>query len=523
MIGEFFIDTCLTACCSIKSDRRGYKILFSNMQTIFHWYKLEVPDEKIPIEFKDKLDLVYYFSQWRQKEKCFDFESFASRMSEGRMKNLIPIMKAKIVEVDDEYYDEICRIVLNKKKICELLEGKSAFQQLLEDIDSGSFIDDEEILDKWELQIQETHSNMINLKKQEGIANAESLDVVNDSISPIIERIRYATDKTKSLKTGFDFLKNALVAEGLENRRIYLIGGSSGVGKSTMLMNLIVNATIENKPGEDDPENTYLYITAENLIDESWIRYYCALTGKNHRELIQDVANAKLKADQLPVEEGIVALDKFDNKLQEDVRCKAITQKTNTIFKYVQSKRTTCRDVEAIVDEVASRRGVMLRGVFIDYLDLFSTGKNLELRHELGEITQEFKNIAVNYDCPLVTATQLNREGYKTDVDPSLTQVGESIQKIENSDFVLFLQNAKPPRIRYSYAGGIRTAKHIRASILKNRGGSEGDTVQCVMPILQGEADAFNFKIEQLPKVDIIEGNVDEDDESGCGFMTIDS
>ena len=122
----------------------------------------------------------------------------------------------------------------------------------------------------------------------------------------------------------------------------------------------------------------------------------------------------------------------------------------------------------------------------------------------------------------LVTATQLNREGYKTDVDPSLTQVGESIQKVENSDFVLFLQNAKPPKIKYSHAGQVRTAKHIRATILKNRGGPEGDTIPCIMPIKLGDADEFNFKIEQLPNVDIIEDEADKEDESGLNFMTID-
>ena len=61
-------------------------------------------------------------------------------------------------------------------------------------------------------------------------------------------------------------------------------------------------------------------------------------------------------------------------------------------------------------------------------------------RLELGQITLLLKAVAVLENIPIITVTQLNREGYDKEVF-SLTTMSESIKKVEHSDFVAILHN----------------------------------------------------------------------------------
>ncbi len=67
-----------------------------------------------------------------------------------------------------------------------------------------------------------------------------------------------------------------------------MIGGCSGVGKSAFLMNLMCNSAKLNENKDCKPK-TFLYITAENLIDESWARYYCCITGETYTSLLERI------------------------------------------------------------------------------------------------------------------------------------------------------------------------------------------------------------------------------------------
>ena len=107
-----------------------------------------------------------------------------------------------------------------------------------------------------------------------------------------------------------------------------------------------------------------------------------------------------------------------------------------------RSRRTTLRDLESIIETVKKEHGESFEVVYMDYLDLFSTGMNLELRHELGLISQEFKNFAVIYDVSVISVTQLNRGGYDKNGTPDLTQMGEAMKKVDNADLVMFLQRS---------------------------------------------------------------------------------
>ena len=526
MIGEYFIDTCLKACCSIDSSFEQQKDMFTNMYIVFKDYKDRIKSSDIPTEFKDKLDLVYYLSQYRAKHRDFDFESLMMKIQGGRWKNYVDTLENRKVQLSNEEKEEIFKTILDKRKLLELTRGRVDLDSILSDMESGNFTDEQELVERWENALDVLNRNILKVKRIENVAKVASLDLMNDEYSSIIDKLINTVNSKDVVPSGYKYLDNNIPSGGFERRRFYLIGGSSGIGKSAFLINLISNAIgYYSKLNEDEKTNkVFLYITAENLLDETWSRFYCCLTRTPYETLLSNVSLLYSKANDI-LNNGDEAgynkmIEEFTESLMDE--CKSILKKAkvNVIFKYVQPRRTTLRDLESIIETVKKEHGDSLEAVYIDYLDLFSTGMNLELRHELGLISQEFKNFAVIYDLSVISVTQLNRGGYEKNGTPDLTQMGEAMKKVDNADLVMFLQRSgENNEEAINTENGKLMIKTIKMTLLKNRNGRIGDIERVGMPIKQGDQNIFNYRIEELPGLSDIESD-GEIDSSGFDDVT---
>jgi replicative DNA helicase len=96
-----------------------------------------------------------------------------------------------------------------------------------------------------------------------------------------------------------------------------------------------------------------------------------------------------------------------------------------------------------VLDEVEATYGKgTIAGIFIDYLDLLTTDSPYDMyRLELAKLVLSLKSMAIHYNIPVITATQLNRTAYRVEnpKDLGADQLGESIKKIEHSDVVVVL------------------------------------------------------------------------------------
>ncbi len=169
--------------------------------------------------------------------------------------------------------------------------------------------------------------------------------------------------------------------------------------------------------------NVYLYITLENLIDESLLRLYQMMFDKDKLSALRDI-NA-----------GI------------DIK-KAINDRTqisgcSVIFKYFQKYSISCTDIMMHLDDVIDQYGKdSIRGLFVDYLDLLKADITNDLyRLELGFITSALKDIAVKYNIPVITVSQLGRAVYRNQDSKSLNMdmMSESVKKIEHADFIALM------------------------------------------------------------------------------------
>ena len=113
------------------------------------------------------------------------------------------------------------------------------------------------------------------------------------------------------------------------------------------------------------------------------------------------------------------------------------------IFKYFQKYSISCTDIMMHLDDVIDQYGKeSIRGLYVDYLDLLKADITNELyRLELGFITSGLKDIAVKYNIPVVTVSQLGRAVYRNQDSKSLNMdmMSESIKKIEHADFIALM------------------------------------------------------------------------------------
>lgn len=487
MIGEYFIDQSISATVSLQPKDSSSKDILENILYILKWYKKETPNDDFPIEFKDKYDLALYLAKYRNDHKKYDFAKMTQGMKLGKYRSFIPMLTNVKEKLEADKIKEMAKDVYQKRKLCELLKGKKDLIRKLGDIDTGMYSDDTEMIQEWESVIYQLNHQLQEVNKLETLEDVSSIDILNDDFSPVMYKLRDQSDSLLSLKTGYNFLQDSLPAKGFEPCRLYLIGGTSGVGKSSILVNFLGNAVNLSQPYdpfENKQREVLLYITCENLIDESIERLYCMLTKTS----VEDVKK------------------KYEDPtftLKTDLERIMKRKSLNVIMVYAQPKKTTLNDIEILIDRIQSR-GLKLKGLFLDYLDLIRSGYLIDnLRHELGEVSIGLKNLAVTYRIPVITVTQLNRGGYNASEEPSLTQMSESMQKIDNSDFVLFLQLDKEPVISIPTELGIpRQCKHIKMSILKNRNGPVSKSTLVVMQEKLGSQEIFNFRIEEKFRMD---------------------
>ena len=285
-------------------------------------------------------------------------------------------------------------------------------------------------------------------------------------------RIKKTIDRVKSKdgkKYCFEVESGMLVLR--RNNKIFCTGNS---GKSTFLINLINKGIdyfgslcLQDETRKKDPKKVFIYITLENLIDESLMRMYQSMFDRSYDDLI-----------------NLVVSDS-NTEIKQNIFSKLDAANMTVIMKYFPKFSITPTDINMIIDDVASIYGKEnIKAVLVDYLDLLEMDRikhksNDLYRLELSKITASLKDIAVEHNVPLITLTQLGRDVYGKSFDPKSLNLGlisEAIKKVEHADFVaLMVRDAADDSKVYMYVG-------------KNRGGKSN-----VHMIADVEFEKFKF------------------------------
>lgn len=276
-----------------------------------------------------------------------------------------------------------------------------------------------------------------DIKSAKATNRFSAFDFSLSNNTALTNNIEYVVDNTISelrkpnnhLKLGIKKL-NDMFQGGLENGREYLIFGLPKSFKSGTLLNIAVWICKYNKDIElnDKTKNPgVLYVTQENSVRETVQRlfYYC--TGEDIKHFETDEALAILR--------------------------KEITEQTGIelCIKYRPNKSISTIDLDSMVDDLETE-GIECISIVHDYTKrIRSASNNPDIRLELGEVVNDLAVIAKTRNIPVLSAGQLNREGFrilenalsknKNNISKELnaSHVGESALMIENTDYAIIV------------------------------------------------------------------------------------
>ena len=234
------------------------------------------------------------------------------------------------------------------------------------------------------------------------------------------------------LKTGMQGL-NGILGGGVENGRVYCFFGLPGEGKTVTLMNLAYQIKMFNKDyvcKDKTKIPCVAFLSMENTINQIMnMIFNIGCTSRPMTDFPQAQVQQMLKS-LLGVSE--------DNPINIVFRYKPINS-VNTSYMYElydELEDSGYEPICFIMDYIKRIRPV-------DYMK--------DMRLDLGNVINDFKNFAAEKDVPVLTASQFNREGVRM-VDESRNSsrhdivskigramIGESGLIDENLDFSIFI------------------------------------------------------------------------------------
>lgn len=338
-------------------------------------------------------------------------------------------------QATDEQLNTAIKIIDCKFKFISILENKPKYEKLFNDLNDDKYGSIDEGFEMLSNLSYELSNDIRQTHRAHSMASESCILIGNneDELKKMLNKKRDKYNRINKIPTGFEYIDNNILLGGFEKSRLYIIGGSSGSGKSTFLTNTCYNAVkYEGYVGElKRKKKFFLYLTLENDKEETIGRIMCTHWG------ISD-----LQLERMLTEDLDGTAKKFNNEM------KNYEVKNNTCLDIRQfnTESISASSIAAMIDDIVENNGgkenCLVAAIYIDYLDLIrSDCEKNDLRVNLTQITKELKDLAREYEIPVITATQLNREGYNISSAYQLSAkaMGESMGKIHIADFVAMI------------------------------------------------------------------------------------
>lgn len=334
----------------------------------------------------------------------------------------------------DSKFDHYCEII-KTKYIARRLHGIS---NEISDSSPETKEDVQNLISKVESEMSELS----------GAYHAKSDSSISGAIGRVVDQFKalVTSDDPKSLfglSTGFARMDSLTL--GLKKQEVFVIGARPSVGKTSVLLNIINRACIE------DGVPT-LFFSCEMSKEQIISRQLYSI--------------AKLPFHKLTDRNG----PRYVPSKQELIRMKEATEKLKAAPYYVEDKGgITIEDLRATARRHKRQYGIGL--ICIDYLQLVrcytkmaQTSKNAEVT----EVSSQIKALAKELDLPVVVLSQLNRgpSSGKTQ-RPRMSDLRDSGSIEQDADMIGLLH-------RYDYEGAKERIGEAEINLTKNRNGPTG-------------------------------------------------
>lgn len=291
-------------------------------------------------------------------------------------------------------------------------------------------------------------------------------NVGHDYLDQFEDRYDYYHRVQEKIPFDLDFF-NKITKDGLPKKTLNIALAGTGVGKSLFMCHVAAACLNQGR--------NVLYITLELAEEEVAKRIDANLLNITFDDLMT-----------LP-------RDMYQKKLTN------LRNKTNgkLIVKEYPTAGASTIHFKALLNELALKKSFKPDIIFIDYLNIcmsarIKPGNNVNSYTFVKSIAEELRGLAVEYEVPVVSATQTTRSGYSNS-DVELTDTSESFGLPATADFMFALIATEE----------LSELNQIMVKQLKNRYNDPTQNKRFVLGIDRAKMKLFD--VEQSAQMDIID------------------
>ena len=233
-------------------------------------------------------------------------------------------------------------------------------------------------------------------------------------------RLQALKDNNGTVPTGWKNFDRKLFG-GFNRGELNIFAGGSGAGKSLFLQNLAVNYAEQGL--------NCVYITLELSENLTAMRIDAMMTDTAARDIYKDLDTVDLKV-------------KMKSKQAGKLR-----------IKYIPSGATAI-DIRAYIKEFEIQHNVKCDVILIDYLDLLMPMNKRVSPSDLfvkdKYVSEELRNLAVDLNGLMITASQLNRASVE-EIEFDHSHISGGLSKIQTADNVIGIFTSRAMRERGKY------------------------------------------------------------------------
>ena len=322
----------------------------------------------------------------------------------------------RIVELLQKYFSKFNRkptstellVFLNSDKLKEAYSiVKNNSDNITEEIDYNTLLDHTERF----LKLQGFQNTLLQIaEKWDSVTDKEDLVSFYNNVEKIIgyslrsseghnyfdeleTHIDNLLTETNHLSTGIEWLDELLGGGFLqEGRSMYIFAGETNVGKSIFLHNMAVNIMKQNK-------KVILF-----SLEMSEQMYNIRITST-----ISELDNNTLKDNVEGIRDGAM-------------RFKMMRPDAGLIVKEYPPNSITPAILKTYTKQIISTKKFKPDAIVVDYLNLLTSDGNNSYE-KIKNISEQLRALSYEFQCPVITATQLNRTGYSGAGSSSQAQV----------------------------------------------------------------------------------------------------
>jgi replicative DNA helicase len=260
---------------------------------------------------------------------------------------------------------------------------------------------------------------------------------------------------------------NKITKDGLPKKTLNIALAGTGVGKSLFMCHVAASCLHQGR--------NVLYITLELAEEEVARRIDANLMNVTFEDLM------------------VLSKDMYDKKVQ-NIRSKTTGK---LIIKEYPTASASTIHFKALLNELNLKKSFKPDIIFVDYLNICSSarikpGGNVNSYTYVKSIAEELRGLAVEFEVPLMSATQTTRSGFVSS-DVGLEDTSESFGLPATADFMFALISTEE----------LESLGQIMVKQLKNRYNDPAQNKRFVVGIDRSKMKLFD--VEASAQVDIID------------------